>query len=219
MFWEYAASGVTPDRTPAGVRARTDEILTIDLPEDFTPLAALSGEIPLMRWVGDARMGLAAYVAPGGGQFMAMRIRLPKPSSMEADRTQIELDFRQQFKQSAGGVRVDATATETRPLLTADGRTVDWRFSEGTGYDADGAELGAFRQVEGAFRDGRDSYVLRLVLPEAEYDEAEVVSMLESIELVDPQTEPVPPGNEPVEPALGAEDADPTADDAAEPAP
>ncbi len=204
LFWEYGASGLaTPDDTPAGVRARTDEILTIDLPDDFTPLVGVNAEIPGYRWLGDARMGLAAYAAPGDGQFVLMKIRLP--ASLETQRSEIETKLKQTVEENSGGPRVTVAETRTRVLPTADGRSVDWRFSEGTGRGRDGADLGAFRQVDGEFVDGTDSYLVRLAIPEADYDEAEIVAMLQSIELVDPQTEPVPAGKEAVMEEAGVE--------------
>ncbi|QDT15100.1 hypothetical protein [Alienimonas californiensis] len=196
-FWEFSASGITsPDATPAGVRAKTDEILTIDIPDDFNPEISLGGEIPVMRWFVDMRMDVAAYAVPGGGQLMLMKLRVPPGQ----DQAAMEAQLKQSMNQSGNNqnVRVDVTSTETRTLVTADGRSIDWQFSEGTGRGPDGGDLGAFREVKGTFVDGTDVYILNLMIAEDEYDEAEIVSMLESIELVDPQTEPVPPGNEDV---------------------
>ncbi|MFH5806002.1 hypothetical protein [Alienimonas sp. DA493] len=214
-FWEISASGLTPDDTPAGVRAKTDEILTIDIPDDFTPQVSMGGAIPFMRWFADFRMELAAYQTPGGGQLMLMKLRIPEGGG---DQAQMEAQLRQGMNQDGNnnGVRVDVTSTETRTLVTADGRSIDWQFSEGTGRNQQGADLGAFREVKGTFTDGTDVYILNLTIAEDEYDEAEIVSMLESIELVDPQTEPVPPGNEDVmeEAEVGTAEVDAEAADA-----
>lgn len=197
VFAEYWSSGIlSPDDTPAGVRAKTDEILTIALPDDFNPVIGIGGEIPLLRWTADARMGLVSYSTPGGGQFTVTRIVLPP--NAEAQRAQMEAQLTQGFQQNGGGTRVDVADSRTVTLVTADGRSVDWTFGEGTGRGPDGGDLGAFRKVEGRFVDGTASYALTLTIAEDEYDEAEIISMLESIELVDPQTEPVPPGKEPV---------------------
>ncbi|NNJ28107.1 hypothetical protein [Alienimonas chondri] len=211
LFWELSASGFTnPDVTPAGVRAKTDEMLVIDIPDDFTPEISMGGEMPFARWMGDFRMDLAAYGVPGGGQLMLMKLRIPNEGG---DRQQMEAQMRQSMDQNSNnnGVRVDVTTTETRTLTTADGRDVEWQFSEGTGRSQQGADLGAYHEIKGTFADGTDVYILQLMIADDEYDEAEIVSMLESIELVDPQTEPVPAGKEPV-----LEEAPVTDGDAAE---
>ena len=193
-YWEVS-SQVNMDDTPAGVRARTDEILTLDVPADFTPQAAMDMNIPFVRWFMEMRMTLAAYGAPGGGQMLLMKLALPPEAAQ--DPAALEAQMKQSFNQNNNsGVRVDVTDSETRTLTTADGRAVDWTFGSGTGRNQQGADLGAFREVKGTIADGSNVYILQVALPEEEFDEAEIVAMLESIELVDPQTEPVPPGNE-----------------------
>ena len=198
FFWEISASGFGADATPAGVRAKADEIFTIDLPQDYQPQIGIGGSLPFSRWVADVRMDMAAYRTPGGGQLQIEKLSFPPEMAGPAERNQMEMQLRPLTEQSnPGGVLFTAAgAAEIRPLTTADGRSVNWTFAEGAAVTRDGTDLGEARQVTGKFEDGSDSYALNLVLTLENYDEDAVVAMLESIELVDPQTEPVPPGND-----------------------
>ena len=194
LYWEFTGT-MERDETPAGVRARTDEILTLDVPADFEPQLSLRGEIPLLRWIADVRMQMSVYDTPGGGQFLLTKLEVPPGGGADADQMQAQLQ--QGLDQNAqAGVRVDVTESSSRELLTADGRPVTWTFGEGTGRDGEGKDLGPFHEITGRITDGTNVYVLKIAVAEAEYDEAEIVAMLESIRLVDPLTEPVPAGNE-----------------------
>ena len=213
------------ERTPAGVRARTDELLTIALPDDYSPRAAYVITMPIARWMADQRLDSALYDTPGGGRFEVTKMRFAAQVAADpAAQRQMEDQHFEFLKQRRGFMPIfKQTRSDTRTLLTADGRSVDWTFSEGFEKGMDDA-----RQISGTIEDDLVVYTLRWNLPTEEYDEEEVVAMLESIELVDPQTEPVPPGKEDVmeeadvdpdavEPADVAEnDAEPDADAAAE---
>ncbi|MEM9701100.1 MAG: hypothetical protein AAF907_01500 [Planctomycetota bacterium] len=185
VVWEFSSSELfVPDTTPAAVRATTDETITIDIPEDFTPIMAMSGEFPFFRWFADFRMAMVAYQTPGDGQMFVMKVVAPEEGG---NRAQMETQTRQGFNQNnSSQVLFDVKTTETKTLTTADGMTIDWQFSEGTGRDQSGADLGAFREVSGSFEDDEGVFILQLTIPEEEYDEEEITGMLESIAIPKP---------------------------------
>ena len=203
--WAFV-NGTDADRTPAGVRQRTDELLTIDIPDRFEPDQATRVDVPILNWVVDRPVTAVEYGTDGGGLLYIARNENVGTSRQAADAAQQAAELQLQFSRAeAIGRRV--TETRTRTLRTADGREVDWRFATtepgeaaaGGGEPGDGAADpadGPFRRVYGAIPDGGDVYVLQMAVPEADYDEAEVVAMLQSIRLIDPATEPVPAGNE-----------------------
>ena len=208
FLWE-GMTAMPIENTPAGVRAKTDEILTLDLPDDYAPELSLGGGVPVMRWIADVRVDKAVYRTPGGGQLQVSKRTYPADLADDPQKRLAVEDSMRQVLDAANprGVTVAATESETRTLVTADGRTVDWVFAEGPARGRDGADRGTYRQVTGTIPDGDQEFLLQLDLPEENWDEAAVVSMLESIELIDPQTEPVPPENEAVIEEAEAEDA------------
>ena len=199
FLWE-GMTAMPLDDTPAGVRAKTDEILTLDLPDDYAPELSLGGGVPVMRWLADVRVDKAVYRTPGGGQLQVSKRTYPADLADDPQKRLAVEDSMRQILDAANprGVIVAATESGTRTLVTADGRTVDWVFAQGPARGRDGADRGAYRQVTGTIPDGDQEFRLQLDLPEENWDEAAVVSMLESIELIDPQTEPVPADKEAV---------------------
>ena len=193
--WMYVSSiSNNAVDAPAAVRARTDEILTVDIPETFEPDGAFRMSAPpVVNWFFDFTMDIAGYGTEGGGQLIVVKFAGPPGMSDGASPEEMKGQVETQMQsQNGGGVRVNVESSETRTYNTADGRGVDWQFAKGTGVAQDGTTQGPYRQVRGALIDGDDVYVIQLAVPEEEYDEAAVVAMLKSIRLVDPQTEPVP---------------------------
>ena len=176
---------------------------------------------PIVNLFADFSFDVAVYKAPGEGQNVDGQLAIVKfagPEGMGDDPAKLEAQVGTQMQaQDTGGVKVNVASSETRTIPTADGRPVKWVFAEGTGVRQDGSDAGPFRQVRGTILDGDTIYVLQSVLPEDQYDEAEIEGMLRSIALIDPATQPVPPGNEAVmeDPAADA-DGDPL-DEAAPP--
>ena len=189
VIWDSFAA-VEVDDTPAGVRAKTDELLTLAVPDDYEPRAGRGISLPVLRWIAPARLDAALYDTPGGGRLELVRTHLP-PNLPADDREEYRQLLDQQLTGQVGaGPRFTMTKSDTRALPTADGRTVAWSFAEGTA-----GALGDARQVTGTVEEGPDVYTLELLLPEAEYDEAEVVALLQSLAVVTPGVEPVPAGN------------------------
>ena len=205
--WLYISSvaGNAVD-DPAAVRARTDEILVVDIPETFEPDGAFRMSAPpVMNWFFDFTMDIAGYGTTGGGQLIVVKFAGPPGMTEGSSPEEVRVQVQSQMQSQNSGVRVNVESSETRTYNTADGRGVEWQFAEGAGIAQDGTNQGAYRQVRGALIDGDDVYVLQLAVPEEEFDEAAVIAMLKSIRLVDPKTEAVP-----------AEDETPLLDPAAE---
>ena len=78
------------------------------------------------------------------------------------------------MRQQQANQNVSVTETETRQIAIG-GEQVPFEFSKGTSNGKD------VRMVSGVVRGKRGPVMLQLVVPEAQYDEAAVIQMLESI--------------------------------------
>ena len=192
-FWISSTAGDAV-REPQAVRARTEEILTVDIPDTFNPTTAAEVTAPpVVNWFFDFKMDLAGYETDGGGELLVLRFAGPQGMTEGADPDEVRMQVESSMRgRQNGSVRVNVESSETRTYNTADGRGVDWQFIRGAGLGPDGENLGEFRQVRGTLIDGDDVYILSLAVPEEEYDEAAIVEMLRSIRLVNPKTEAVP---------------------------
>ena len=202
-------------KEPAAVRARTDEILAVDIPETFEPDGAMRVSAPpVVNWFFDFDMDVAGYQTAGGGQLIVVKFAGPPGMTEGASPEEVRAQVQAQMQSQNSGVRVNVERSETRTYNTADGRGVAWQFAEGTGVAQDGANQGPYRQVRGTLIDGDDVYILQLAVPEEEYDEAAIVAMLRSIRLVNPKTEAIPAEDEtPLEDPAADVDGDPTDED------
>ena len=172
-------------------------------------------DLPVLNLVYDRPVDAAEYSTPGGGRlYLAKNGNVgDEPGVGDALKTATELQLQMTGAEAFGR---QVTDSETRELRTADGRTVKWRFAATEpAADAENAgdpQAGPFRRVFGVIPDGRDVYVLQLAVPESEYDEAEIVAMLESIEPGEPadRADPRRRRDLPLEDPAADADGDPT---------
>ncbi len=162
---------------PAVVRQRTEEIIHIDIPADYTPTHAMKFDLMnvKMKQVGYQRKGSA------GSMLMIMETSQPPApgASPKEQREQMRQAMRQQARQQGqASDEINEQSSETREF-TINGESVPFEFIKGT------APQGGVptRQVVGVFRGREGTVMLMLMSPESEYDEATVVKMIESIRL------------------------------------
>ena len=165
------ANGIEKTDDPDRVREIAASLVAVELPPRFTPEQALFfPSPPVVGWFREMSTRMAAFGTAlpdgtaGGGQLILSR-------------------------KSGGALPDAADATErmtdatVRAVTIADGRAVPFAFGS-TGAVGGTGEPGGERrrEVRGAFA-GPDGavYLLQLALPPAEYDEAEVTALLESL--------------------------------------
>jgi hypothetical protein len=175
-FKNFAENLTTKD--PNEIRARTAEIVHIDIPDAFPPMQAF--DLMVMKQI--------IYGKPNGGSMIVIvEINRQMQGGQTAagakqQRQEILRQMRQQHQgQQPGNINAEMNeeSNETREF-TINGEKVPFEFIKGS---ANGAPT---RQVVGVFA-GRNGTTIMLMLmaPESEYDEAAVVKMIESIRLAD----------------------------------
>ena len=162
----YFISSMIPATTPEGVRKKTQEIVAIEIPDSFKPMMAMS--IPgLLRFAMYQRA-----TGPDDGMLMVMGFNKQLPQGQNP-----EVEMREAMaKQGQQEIEVDEDKTETREF-TIRGEKSKFVFGVGKKPNMDEE----FHQVFGTFPANGGTGMLILQLPADDYDEAEIVKMIESI--------------------------------------
>ncbi len=160
-LWFYSKMGIT--QNPQQVQAIQRQIVDIQVPEGYQP------QMGMDMSVGPVTMKMAVFVSEGG---MLMLMQMPEQSSEEEMRQKMEESLQQQGKNQQ--INVDSRKTRT---VVVDGQEVEFDFIEGTHADSGGK----VRQVIGQFPGRGGTVMLMLVVPEDQWDEDEVMEMLQSI--------------------------------------
>ena len=149
VWW---ASSQKPVEDPAEIRAMTDEIIGIEIPDQYQPMVGMDIDVFVVQ------MTMLMYQDGANGNLMICDVQAP--SQGEADQELQEQQLRQQLSQQNVGAE-----------------TLLFTFSEAE--DQNGT---AYRQVSGTIpsRTGGFGFLI-LQATEAGYDEEAVVKMLESI--------------------------------------
>jgi hypothetical protein len=140
-------------------------ISSINLPETYRP------QMGMDLAIAGQGMRMAVYgntAEPGAGGTMLMLMQM----TIAAD----EAQMRRELQKSMGNQQqINIESSETR-TLTIEGEMVDFKFAKGTTDKGD-----AMRQVTGVLAGKQGTLMLMLIVPEADWDEEEVVGILESI--------------------------------------
>ena len=175
-FAYFASQSAITDS--ADVRAAADEIARVDLPDRFEPRMGLTYPPPAMSgWMPGKVTVTFFHDTRGTGVFKLARLT----EAPGADAGQLR-QFEQSLDQNpdVGLEGVDVTDSEDRVVRLASGQDATFNFASAKSRD-DGTE---YRQVSGRIAVGEtDTVSLTFLGPEAEYDEAEVMAILESIEV------------------------------------
>lgn len=146
---------------PVVITKLSQSIVEMDIPADFTPKQSMD-----MFGV----MKMAIYTAPKHGMLMLIGF-----GKMFADPQQQE-QMKQQMKQQHGPKDQKVLSTETKEVEIG-GKKVPFEFAK----TEDTGSHEKFEQVNGFFPGKEGPVVLMLLIPEDEYDEEEVLKMLQSI--------------------------------------
>lgn len=153
---------------PEEVVARTDAIVEIDLPDNFTPAIAIDMNMLVVQ------MQMVFYETPGRGVMMIAQAQ--GEGANQANPAQMEQQFRQSMRQQNLGEALTIQDTETR-TITIDGKEVDFEFATATS-NQDGSE---WKQVSGSFPGKNGTAFLMLQQPSTSFDENEATRILDSI--------------------------------------
>jgi hypothetical protein len=180
---------LTPTTDAAEIRERLGRITQIDIPTDFEP--ALGMDLGIMRWV--------AYEKTPRDGSLFMLFELDRAMLQSATLAEQRREIERMFDQQRGGqnnqfdMQINVTERETR-TLTVRGEPVEFDFNKGTSSDGK-----AMRQVVGAFKTPGGVALLDLIVPEESYNEAAVVTMVESIRNPSPESDADEESNEMME--------------------
>jgi len=166
LGWYFTSQAMKTTEEPAEIEEIRRGIVNIDLPEDMPP--SFGGEFNF----GMFQMEMAGYGEQQGKFLMLMQMQVAGLS---------EEEMKQQFRQQAAQQQnesVRITNSETR-TLTIDGQPEEFVFAEGMMQTDEGET--PIRQVTGTFPSREGHGFLMLIVPEEEWNEDEVVEMIESI--------------------------------------
>lgn len=199
-----------PTNNPDEIRARTARVLEIEIPDNLTPTIAV--DLIFMKQFIYGQPGNAiVQIIEVNQQFMGVQ----GAAGGKEQRRQMLRQIRDQQKgQQFGSTELVEESSESREF-TIDGQKVEFEFVKGTSPNGGAAA----RQVLGTIQGREGLIVIVMMFPESEYDEAEVVKMIESIHL--PKEGPPAVEMEETEDSLGEPESRPATEkaDASEPAP
>lgn len=151
---------------PVKVRAMQAEIVQIDIPAEFQPEMGLNMNLGFMQ------MRMVGFQGQtGGGIFLAGM------TVSGQTQEQIEQGFQQEIDKQGEKFRIDSS--ETRKVKV-DGLDRDFLFAKGAIVPDIGAEIPG-RMVSGSIPAKQGAGYIQILVPEAQYDEAKVIQILESI--------------------------------------
>jgi hypothetical protein len=150
---------------PVKVQEIREQIAGIDLPEEWEPVGGFDG--------GFFGFQIDSVIyKKGDAVFTLMQINVPGEISAEELREQVTQSMQQQGQNS----EIDVESKEERTLTIA-GEETTLEFVKGTTQD--GQEV---RQVKGTFSGRGGPALLFYQVPEADWDDEQVVNLLESIQ-------------------------------------
>lgn len=166
-YWYFSRS-VSTVMTPAEVNQLTQEMISIDIPEDFSPLMGMKMNIFGID------MKMTMYQPKGDGMLQLMRLSGQALNDPQAQQ-QIDMQMRQQGAGSPNQVAIKNSETKT---ITVDGNEVEFTFGTGT----ESKSNAEWKEVTGSVPSDGGVVAIRLQQPASSYNEEQVMQMLESIE-------------------------------------
>lgn len=171
---------ISATQNPAEVRERTQQILRIDIPDDFKPVQAM--EFMVMQW--------AVYQGKSGPQsmliIMEMNQQMIDPGRNRDAKQQRDEMVQQLRQQPQVGTmeEIEEQTHETR-TFTIGGKPVEFDFIKGK---TRGSQAVVHRVV-GVIPTENGIVLLMLTVPDADYNEEQITRMLESIRPADEESD------------------------------
>jgi len=171
---------ISATQNPAEVRERTQDMLHIDIPDDFKPVQAM--EFMIMKW--------AVYQGKSGPQSMLIIMEMGQQmieQGRNRDAKQQRDEMVQQLRQQPQVGTMEEIEEESRETrtFTIGGKPVEFDFIKGK---TRGSQAVVHRVV-GVIPTETGIVLVMLTVPEADYNEEQVTRMLESIRPADEESE------------------------------
>ena len=155
---------------PAVVRARTKDVTDIEIPDDFQPV--MSMDLIIMKMFVYETKKQDGQTKKHDGMLMIAELHQNFAKDQNAEAQMKDA----MNKQGKGQPDLDIIKSETREFEIK-GKPASFKFSEAQ----DPKTKKEFRQVTGSFPGKAGTAMLVLQVPANEYDEEEIVEMIESI--------------------------------------
>lgn len=166
IFYAIRSSEFKVTENKQEIKEIQNEIATISIPTQFKPHTGMSMKL------GSIKMRMAIYESESRkGAIVLMSMGIPNDGMVD-----MEKEFRQNIKRQNQDQRdLDITKEEQREF-TIKGQKLKFTFAEGTDKQGN-----AFNQVTGVFAGNEGPSFLMVQVPADEYNEEEIVKMIESI--------------------------------------
>lgn len=166
-YWLFSRS-VTLVEDPAEVNAIRDSIASIELPEGFKPMGGMQFNLGI-------QLKMATFTRESQHSPNTLILMQISGSGIE-NNDALREQFEQQLEKQGQTPDIDAESRETH-IFQIDGKDVPFEFAKGT---REGSEE-VIHQVSGMF-DGRGGVAFLILMEsEADWNEDEVIKMIESI--------------------------------------
>jgi len=164
----------TIDEDPQVAEETLNDLIDIELPEDYSP--EMSASMNLMG-LGNVR-GTVVEVGENQGALIVVGMQ-----GRLAQDERFMNQVRESLRERVGNADYEVTESETREV-TIDGQEVEFTFSKGRTQPADGKDPIDIRAVSGLLPGkGGEQVVFLLFMEESKWNEEEALRMLESIDL------------------------------------
>ncbi len=157
---------------PVEVKQKLDEIITIDVPDQFSPMSAMRIS------PGVFTMKMIMYQGGANSQSGLVIMEMNQPG---ADPKQMRDQMLQQMRsqQAQGGgfnSQINVQSKETKPF-NINGEATEFDFVKGTRS----GDATAMRQIVGTFPGRNGTVLLMVIMPESDYNEEAMLKMIKSI--------------------------------------
>jgi len=157
---------------PAVVKQRTQEVVEIEIPEEFKPVATWG--MPL----GAFSMRQFIYQPPGNPNSVLVIMETNQPLAPGQDAKQQREAMQQGMRQGQqmGSIDMQEESRETRQF-TINGEEVPFEFIKGKAHGV------AAHKIVGIFPGKQGTVMLILMVADSDYDEEKIVNMIKSIRI------------------------------------
>jgi hypothetical protein len=153
---------------PADVERMTQELVPIAIPASFTPVMGMK-----MNFFGTANVDMTVYQGPGNGMLQIMAF-----GGQAFDNPQSQQQLDAQMRQQGAGSPHQLTVTNTeKKTVTVEGKETEFTVETGT----EAQSKAEWKRVSGTVTANGKTVRIMLEEPSANYDDAEVTQMLESV--------------------------------------
>jgi hypothetical protein len=168
----FKAIAKMTSKDPAVVKQRTQEVVHIDIPEEYKPVATWG--FPVREF--SMKQFIYQHATDQNSALVIMEINQPSQPGQDPKQQREAMLQGINQNQQMGNLDMQEESHETRNF-TINGEKVPFEFIKGKAHGV------AARKVVGVFPGKQGTVMLLLIVTESAYDEEKIVSMIESIRL------------------------------------